>query len=162
MRSGFGREYGLCKRMPGGVGDWDAGGVKDFVRGWREALLCLSSTSRLDCHLSGMSCSCICSSWPWLRKEQSSEVRRYSCSLTPTVHRSFVSSQRPLVPSECTARSPACMFVCCTFSPLPALCSAFELQGRTVKTTSPKNNLLLQRLENVTAHFHMQSDAVGV
>lgn len=162
MRSGFGREYGLCKRLPGGVGDWDAGGVKDFVRGWREALLCLSSTSRLDCHLSGMSCSCICSSWPWLRKEQSSEVRRYSCSLTPTVHRSFVSSQRPLVPSECTARSPACMFVCCTFSPLPALCSAFELQGRTVKTTSPKNNLLLQRLENVTAHFHMQSDAVGV
>lgn len=85
MRSGFGREYGLCKRLPGGVGDWDAGGVKDFVRGWREALLCLSSTSRLDCHLSGMSCSCICSSWPWLRKEQSSEVRRYSCSLTPTV-----------------------------------------------------------------------------
>lgn len=45
---------------------------------------------------------------------------------------------------------------------LPALCSAFELQSRTVKTTSPKNNLLLQRLENMTAHFHMQSDAVGV
>lgn len=137
MRSGFGREYGLCKRLPGGVGDWDAGGVKDFVRGWREALLCLSSTSRLDCHLSGMSCSCICSSWPWLRKEQSSEVRRYSCSLTPTVHRSFVSSQRPLVPSECTARSPPCMFVCCTFSPLLSLPCALPLNCRAELSKPP-------------------------
>lgn len=137
MRSGFGREYGLCKRLPGGVGDWDAGGVKDFVRGWREALLCLSSTSRLDCHLSGMSCSCICSSWPWLRKEQSSEVRRCICSLTPTVHRSFVSPQRPLVPSECTARSPACMFVCCTFSPLLSLPCALPLNCRAELSKPP-------------------------
>lgn len=58
---------------------------------------------------------------------------------------------------------PWALHVCSSaVSSAPALCSAFELQSRTVKTTSPKNNLLLQRLENVTAHFHMQSDAVGV
>lgn len=49
----LGREPGLCKRLPGGL--WVTG--MQLVRGWRGASLCLSPTGRLDCHLSGMSCS---------------------------------------------------------------------------------------------------------
>lgn len=87
----LGREYGFCKSR--GVIGMQGEGL--CVRG---ASLCLSSTGRLDCHLSPMSCSSIASSWPWVGKEQPSDVGRLKCFLTPVPHGSFVSPQRPSVP----------------------------------------------------------------
>lgn len=71
----LGREHVL----PGGdVGDSQDEGLP--VIGQRGALLRLSFTGRLSCHLSGMSHTSIASSWPWLGKEQPLEVESLNCS----------------------------------------------------------------------------------
>lgn len=116
-------------------------GLRDFVQERGEGLPCARPPQARHCHLSGTSCSSTAGSRPWAGKEQPSEVGRRNCSLTPVPHGSFVCPSRPPAPSEGTA----CELSCCApaSSPCtePALCSAPELQRRTVKTTSPKNNL---------------------
>lgn len=114
-------------------------GLRDFVRERGEGLPCA-----LRRHVTVISVARPAArpgSRPWAGKEQPSEVGRRNCSLTPVPHGSFMCPSRPPAPSEGTA----CELSCCApaSSPCtePALCSAPELQRRTVKTTSPKNNL---------------------
>lgn len=62
---------------------WGTHRVRNSARGQRGALLHLSFTGRLGCHLSGMSRASIASSWPCLGKEQPLEVGRLNCSWLP-------------------------------------------------------------------------------